>query len=84
MIKALYRPDSILEYVKNKASKPFCSSHKINAITSCISARIERLFSNWSYIHSSIRNRLTFERSKKLLHIYFSLKITDKNESDDY
>lgn len=48
------------------------------------SAQIERLFSNWSYVHSSIRNRLTFERSKKLLHIYFSLKIIDKNESDEY
>lgn len=48
------------------------------------SAQIERLFSNWSYVHSSIRNRLTFERSKKLLHIYYSLKILDKNESDEY
>lgn len=31
------------------------------------SAQIERLFSTWSYVHSPLRNRLEFIRSKKLL-----------------
>jgi hypothetical protein len=29
---------------------------------------------NWVYVRSLLRNRLTFNNSKKLLHIYFSLK----------
>ncbi|XP_072400591.1 LOW QUALITY PROTEIN: uncharacterized protein [Diabrotica undecimpunctata] len=48
------------------------------------SAQIERLFSNWGHIHSLIRNRLTFTNSKKLVHIYVSLKgeYPDKNSDD--
>lgn len=38
------------------------------------SAQIERLFSNWGNIHSLLRNRLTFDNSKKLIQIYFTLK----------
>lgn len=37
------------------------------------SAQIKRVFSNWGQIHSPLRNRLEFERSKKLIHCYFSL-----------
>lgn len=48
------------------------------------SAQIERVFSNWSYVHSNSRNRLTFERSKKLVHVYHNLKINDSNLSDEY
>lgn len=48
------------------------------------SAQIERLFSNWSFVHSPIRNRLTFERSKKLVHIYHTLKNNDTLNSDEY
>ncbi|KAF2898878.1 hypothetical protein ILUMI_07306 [Ignelater luminosus] len=48
------------------------------------SVQIERLFSNWSYVHSSVRNRLTFDRSKKLLYVYYSLKLTDNNKSEEY
>jgi hypothetical protein len=29
---------------------------------------------NWAYVRSLLRNRLTFSNSKKFLHIYFSLK----------
>lgn len=44
---------------------------------SSASAQIERVFSSWSHVHSMPRNRLTFERSKKLLHVYYSLRIED-------
>lgn len=47
------------------------------------SAQIERVFSSWSYVHSPIRNRLTFDRSKKLLHVYYSLRIQDDFYEDD-
>lgn len=46
------------------------------------SAQIERVFSNWSFIHSDLRNRLTAERSQKLISIYYSLKMMD--EWDEY
>lgn len=39
------------------------------------SAGIERLFSNWSFIHSDLRNCLSAERSQKLIEIYYSLKM---------
>ncbi|CAD6220154.1 GSCOCG00012950001-RA-CDS, partial [Cotesia congregata] len=39
----------------------------INILSS--SAQIERLFSNWSFVHSCLRNRLTPERSEKLIGI---------------
>lgn len=48
------------------------------------SAQIERLFSNWSFVHSPLRNRLQFDRSRKLLHIYYTHKIIDSNVSSDY
>lgn len=38
------------------------------------SAQIERLFSNWTFIHSDLRNRLELEKSKKLVNVYFTLK----------
>lgn len=37
------------------------------------SANIERIFSSWGNIHSAIRNKLTFPRSKKLLHLHYYL-----------
>ncbi|XP_018403329.1 PREDICTED: uncharacterized protein LOC108780192 [Cyphomyrmex costatus] len=46
------------------------------------SAQIERLFSQWSFVHSDIRNRLTTERSQKLIEIYYSLKMS--NRCDKY
>jgi len=42
------------------------------------SAGIERLFSNWSFVHSDLRNRLSAERSQKLIEIYYSLKMKYK------
>lgn len=37
-------------------------------------AAMERVFSNWQYFHSRIRNRLGGSRSKKLVDIYFTLR----------
>lgn len=48
------------------------------------SAAIERLFSQWSFVHNKLRNRLTAENSKKLIHIYYSLKLVDLNECEDW
>lgn len=48
------------------------------------SAQLERVFSNWGHIHSAIRNRLTFDRSKKLVHIYYSLRLEDPAYLDVY
>ncbi|KYN21104.1 hypothetical protein ALC57_06532 [Trachymyrmex cornetzi] len=46
------------------------------------SAQLERLFSFWSFVHSDLRNRLTVDRSMKLVDIYYTLKM---NECfDDY
>lgn len=48
-------------------------------------AQLERLFSNWSYIHNKIRNRLVDETSKKLVNVYFTLRSTDEIDDDsDY
>lgn len=41
------------------------------------SAQLERFFSNWAHVHSLKRNRLLSETSKKLVHVYYSLKIKD-------
>lgn len=47
-------------------------------------AEIERLFSNASYIHDKKRNRLTDDRSEKLLLIYNSLRYTNKINNEAY
>lgn len=38
---------------------------------------LERLCSQWSYVHDPKRNRLTPQRSAKLVCLYYSLRITD-------
>lgn len=48
------------------------------------SAQLERVFSNWSYVHSSLRNRLSQDKSTKLIFVYYSLKLRDSSQSDDY
>jgi len=48
------------------------------------SAQIEHLFSHWSFVHSDIRNRLTAERSQKLVEIYYSLKMDKCDEYADF
>lgn len=46
--------------------------------------QLERLFSNWSFIHNEMRNRLSPERSKMLTNIYYTLRSTDKIDEEDY
>lgn len=47
-------------------------------------AQLERLFSNWAYVHNDIRNRLSVETSNKLVNVYFTLRANDQPvESDD-
>lgn len=45
--------------------------------------QLERLFSNWSFIHNELRNRLTPDHSKKLLNIYFTLRSNDLIQQDE-
>ncbi|KAK9695129.1 hAT family C-terminal dimerization region [Popillia japonica] len=40
------------------------------------SAQLERV-TREALIHTPLRNRLTFERSKKLMHIYYNLQLRD-------
>lgn len=47
-------------------------------------ARIERLFSNWAFVHSDLRNRLSTERSKKPLNVYFSLRLNHEANFTDF
>lgn len=46
-------------------------------------AQLERLFSQWSFVHNETRNRLSEERSKKLVNVYFSLRTNDFVFVDD-
>lgn len=46
------------------------------------SAQLERLFSFWALVHSDLRNRLTVDRSMKLVDIYYTLKMNE--HFDDY
>lgn len=47
------------------------------------SAQIERLFSSWAHVHCPVRNRLTFNRSKKLIHIFYTLRMKDTIHEDE-
>lgn len=49
-------------------------------------AQLERMFSNWAYIHTDTRNRLSTETSKKLVNVYFTLRANDDpiDGVDDY
>lgn len=48
-------------------------------------SQLERIFHNWSTIHTKLRNRLTSEKSKKLVHIYYSYisSIPQPNPEED-
>lgn len=59
-----------------KMATPECSqlatlAIKLLSIPSS-NSQIERVFSNWASIHTKLRNRLTSDRSKKLIHMYYS------------
>lgn len=42
-------------------------------------AQLERLSSNWGFIHPELRDRLSPETSKKLLNIFYLLRVNDNN-----
>lgn len=44
--------------------------------------QLERLLSDWKFIHSDVRNRLGEATPKKLLNIYFSLRSNDSFPDD--
>lgn len=67
---------SILDSIRIFLSKPFFFGIKILKI-SAASAQLERLFSSWAFVHLDIRNRLTVERSMKLVDVYYSLKMNE-------
>lgn len=45
-------------------------------------ASLERIFSQWSFVHNKTRNRLASDKSEKLIHVYNSLKFSDKPSLD--
>lgn len=47
------------------------------------SAEVERVFSNWKFVHSTLRNKLEFKKSKKLVEIYYNLNKGNSDEPDD-
>ncbi|XP_058975159.1 uncharacterized protein LOC131801101 [Musca domestica] len=47
-------------------------------------AQLEGIFSNWTHVHTDLRNRLDSERSKKLLEVYFSLRINETKDVSQY
>lgn len=74
---------TLAEYKMPNLSKIAIKLLKIPAST----AQIERIFSMWQYLHTKLRNRLTFERSKKLMHCYHYLNTIDDtllNEIEDF
>lgn len=70
--------DSIAFWTLCKASHPDLANFALKLLKlPASSAQIERLFSQWNLVHCKIRNRLDFERSKKLIHLYYTLKFED-------
>lgn len=45
-------------------------------------AELERLFSQWSYVHDTKRNRLLTHRSKKLASLYYTFRAKDENQCE--
>ena len=45
-------------------------------------AQLERIFSQWAFIHSDNKSMLSEDTSKKLLNIYFTLRSTDEVDDD--
>lgn len=46
-------------------------------------AQLERLFSQWAYVHSKPRNRIPDKAAAKLANIYFTLRASDEIIDDD-
>ena len=64
-----------------KAAKNFypeLSNLALKLLNICASTgELERLFSQWAYVHDPKRNRLKPERSAKLVCLYYSLRMRD-------
>lgn len=78
-------PGAFWSLAKNKHQDLSNMAEKLLNLPASI-AKLERIFSNWSYVHNPLRNSLEGERSKKLLGVYYALKIEEKhiNSTKDY
>ncbi|KAJ8924354.1 hypothetical protein NQ315_007150 [Exocentrus adspersus] len=76
--------DSVIFWEKATFKAPELSHFALKCLQIPVSNIQTELFSNWSSIHSLTRNKLTSEGSKKLLYVYYSLKMKDQNKSDEY
>lgn len=52
-------------------------------LISASTAQLERLFSEWAHVHSARRNRLTPQRSSKLIALYYDRRLNDNVLMDD-
>uniref|UniRef100_A0A1I8PQE9 HAT C-terminal dimerisation domain-containing protein n=2 Tax=Stomoxys calcitrans TaxID=35570 RepID=A0A1I8PQE9_STOCA len=75
------KPDLFWDMAANRRKSLAIFAQKLLMIPAS-TAQLEGIFSNWSHVHTDLRNRLDAERSKKLLEVYFSLKINENK--DDY
>lgn len=80
--KKLMSPTTYWYYANKKHAELAAFATKLLKIPAS-TAQLERMFSNWSFIHNDTRNRLGEETSKKLLNIYFSLRSSDCLPEDD-
>jgi len=60
--------NSFWSFAKQKYPELADFSNKLLSIPAS-TAKLERVFSNWSYIHNNLSNRLSPELSKKLLAV---------------
>lgn len=78
--KDIKNPFTYWEMAARKSSNLSSLALKLLKIPAS-SAQIERVFSNWSFVHNTKRNRLDQERSKKLLFTYYTLKMQEENKN---
>lgn len=81
--KKITEPGPFWGLVKEKHPELAACANRLLKIPAS-SAQLERVFSNWSWIHSTKRNKLTTTKSEKLIHCYYSLKLQDQSPTDEY
>ncbi|XP_051156204.1 uncharacterized protein LOC127278512 [Leptopilina boulardi] len=82
--KSLKNPQTFWDLAQDDHPELAKFSKKLLNIPSS-SAALERLFSQWSYVHNKLRNRLNIETSKKLIYLYYTFRINDHQDNyDDY
>lgn len=77
--KRSYKSDDLLDHVQGK--KLFNFALQLLKIPALL-AQLECLFSESANVHCSLRNRFDFQRSKKLIHVYYSLRCEEHEFSD--